>query len=462
MEKLTRRMFLTGTAAVSGGLALAACVPVVAPPPSESETGPAKVDSSAPGDNGQVVVTFNMRAGGEKSEPTMYVIRPNEFMEENPHIKVELAPIPGPPTYWAKMQTMAAAGTIGDVIWSNDITGEHSRLTRLGIMAAVDEHLDSHDISKDEWLPAAVESLSYEGKLHGMFKVSQPGVAFMFLNVTLFEEAGVDVPAKDAMLEPDELLEMARALAKGPEDSREVFGCKPRHDIIHSLVNGGRMFGSYENNKEGTESLYDAPEWLEWAKWNNSFYVESLAPRDEQIDSGGTRGLFASNKLAIMNEGRWGWNQINRAVRAADNPPEWSWIESPKLPSHKGWNSTIAGHSPTTNSKDPVAAFEFAYALADRRMAELNLGQLGYLTARVDDIDQIREGKFENTDWLEIQYQAQVAQEPFHQPANLRGGEVHTILRNTLDLIWLGEEEPTEDFMKALKAKVDEILAKPF
>jgi ABC-type glycerol-3-phosphate transport system substrate-binding protein len=103
---------------------------------------------------------LNMRAGGDQSEPGIYVMRPQQFMEANPNIKVELAPIPGN-EYDAKIITAASAGTIGDVLWDSDVWTLHTRLVKLGVIAPVDDQLEAHGYSKDEWAPAAVATLTH-------------------------------------------------------------------------------------------------------------------------------------------------------------------------------------------------------------------------------------------------------------------------------------------------------------
>ena len=108
-------------------------------------------------------------------------------------------------------------------------------------------------------------------------------------------------------------------------------------------------------------------------------------------------------------------------------------------------------------------AFLLAYALADKRQAELVMKGIGYCTARVDDAETI--ATMDDADptkaWLQLQHECQLKTENFRGPQNLRGLELNTITKNTLDQLWLGQEELTPDFMKRFTATCQEILDKP-
>jgi ABC-type glycerol-3-phosphate transport system substrate-binding protein len=461
MGCLSRRRFLglasVVGASVAGASLLGACAPKTTPEPE----APAQVEEkapAAPAPKGPVVLQLHLRAGGEQSEPPIYVTRPAEFMEEHPDIKVELAPIPGG-EYDVKILTMAAAQTLGDVIWTADVWTDHTRYVNIGVVASVDEFLDTEGVSKDEWLPACVDTLSQEGKMYGLPKCSHPGDSFIHINEEMFEAAGIPIPETHGN-SPEDVMEWAEKLAKGPEKDREVFGIMPSTGQIMAIVNGGRQFGTYENNEAGTESLYDAPEWLEWVRWIETMYRRGLAPQSEHLPAGGLEGLFASQRIGMFAGGRWTWNQARRAAEeAAEKPFRWTTIAYPRTENALGWIAGVDTHSATTHSKHPLEAFQLIYALADQRFTELVAENIGYLTGRVDDIDTIQPFI---TPWLQLQYDNMLEEDRFRQPANVRGREVETAIKNELSLIWLGEEEATPAFMERLKSAADAMLEKPF
>lgn len=449
-SKLSRRQFLR--AAVFSGLSMAALVSCAPAAPAASTGGEGAAPSQEP-----ITLLFNMRAGGDESEPAIYVRRPETFMEEHPNIKIELAPIPGN-EYNAKILTSASAGTIGDVLFTSDVWTLHSRLVKLGVIAAVDDQLETHNIAKDEWVTAAVETLIHDGTMYGLPKCAHPGEAYIWINHTIFEDAGIPIPETyGATL--DDVVAWAEATARGPEDDREVYGFMPRASGIQAIVNGVRAFGTYENNEEGTACLADNEQWLAWVSWCKNFFDKGLAAVENALPSGGYDALFLAGRLAMHYNQRYFNRRVTVGMAEVEKPFEWSAIQFPHSADAKGWVASVDTHSASTNTKYPNEAFEFIYALADQTFTHYVAEDQGYLGARVDDLETIKDI---TTPFLELQYQCMTEEEKFHQPANARGSEVETIYINELSKIWLGEEELTPAFMQNMKDAVDEVLNKPF
>jgi ABC-type glycerol-3-phosphate transport system substrate-binding protein len=410
-----------------------------------------------PAGDGAVVVRLNFRAGGENSEWPMYVARPREFMEENPGIKIELAPIPGG-EYAAKIMTMAAADTIGDVMWTTDVYTEHSRYVKLGILATVDDHLDKYGKSKDEWLPACVDTLTHDGKMYGLPKCSHPGDSYLWVNIDMLEEAGIPEPEVYGNTHQD-IAEWAMKVAKGPENDREVYGYIDQSGHIMGIFNPVRSFGQVENVEDGSESLANTEEWVECVKWTKSFYDNKLVALASALPTGGVEALFASGRLGILHRQRSTYKRIREATERLNNPFRWKTIQFPKIDNARGWVACVDTHSPTANSKVPDEAFQWAYAMADARFTELVAKNIGYLGGRRDDIDTISGFMYP---FLELQYKNGLEEEKFYQPPNARGMEAQTVLVNGLQQLFLNEAEVTQAFMDGLKKSVDEVLAKPF
>jgi ABC-type glycerol-3-phosphate transport system substrate-binding protein len=330
--KLSRRQFLWAAAASS---LLASCAPAAPGAPAAAEQGS---EAAAPGQE-PITLVLNMRAGGDESEPAIYVRRPATFMEEHPNIKIELAPIPGN-EYDAKILTSASAGTVGDCLFTSDVWTLHSRLSKLGVIAPVDEQLEAHGISKEEWLPAAVDTLTIEGVMYGLPKSSHPGESYLWLNNSLFEEAGIPIPETYGATH-DQVTAWAEAIARGPEDAREIYGITPSNAGIQAIVNGVRQFGTYENNEEGTESLADNEQWYAWASWNKNFYDKKLAAVEASLPTGGSDALFLAGKLGIRQNQRYFYRRTVEGMKEAENPFEWTIIQAPRGPEAKGWVASV-------------------------------------------------------------------------------------------------------------------------
>lgn len=467
-EKLTRRMLIRVASALSLGMAgasvLGACAPqaVPAPPPAENEapTDKEPIEKEAPvqpAAKEQVVLQLHLRAGGELSEVPIYVTRPGEFMEEHPEIKVELAPIPGG-EYEAKAQTMAAANTLGDVMWTAAGYAYHTRITRQGLIAAVDDHLDAYGKSKQEWIPACVETITHEGKMHGLPKCCHPSACMIWINENMFQEAGIGIPETYGNTW-ENLVEWCEKLAKGPEDDREVWAYFFGVNSVETLVTPMRAYGGWEANADGTESLIDSPECYEWAQYTEMMFRKGLTLHEGGLPPEGFHGLFAAGRVAMVAGGRWMYNRIVSAVQEAGDKVQWRVIQVPRGPKANGWMARVDTHSATTQSEHPEEAFLLSYALADKRFTELVAKEIGYLGARVDDVDTIQPFV---TPFLQLQYDCMLQEEAIRQPANCRGSEFQTALVNELDPIWLGDESVTPDTMKRVKAALDEVFAKPF
>ena len=448
---LSRRRFLMSAGVTGLALSLAACAPVAPAAPAANTGG------SAPSKE-PITLIFNMRAGGDKSEPAIYVRRPAKFLEEHPNVKIELSPIPGG-EYPAKILTAASAGTIGDIIFTTDVFTLHTRLVKLGVIAAVDDYLQAHGISKKEWLTAAVDTLTHDGKMYGMPKSSHPGEAYMWLNNSLFEQAGIPLPKTPYGVTHEDITAWAEALTKGPEDNRDVYGVIIQSGGIQSIVNGPRQFGSYENNEEGTKCLADSEGWMAWASWVKNFYDKKQTAVQTALPSGGADALFLAGRLGIHHNQRYFYRASIVGMKEVQKPFEMTIIQAPRKPNAKGWVASVDTHSATTTSKHPEEAFALSYALADKTFTHYVAEDQGYLTARVDDLETVKDI---STPFLELQYKCMTEEEKFHQPANARGTEIETIYVNELSKLWLGQSKLDAAFMGNLKDAVDEVLNKPF
>jgi ABC-type glycerol-3-phosphate transport system substrate-binding protein len=431
---------------------MAACAAPVAP-----AAAPGTGDVAAPAAAEPITITMHIHAGWEEAVPGMYVRRPQKFMEDNPDIRIEMVPIPGG-EYDTKLLTLASSGTIADTMHTSDVWTQHTRMVKLGVLRNVDEHLEAGGISKDEWLPAAVNTLTIDGKMYGLPKTCHPGDAYIWVNEDLFNEAGIPLPETYGVT-ADQITEWAEALTQGPEDDRQVYGFVPRVVGIQGIVNGVRQFGSYENNEEGTESLADNEQWMQWAAWVKGFFDRKQAATDNALPSGGADALFLAGRVAMRPNQRFFYRRVNVGMNEVEKPFSWRVIQYPRGENALGWGASVDTHSVSTACKYPDEAFRFIYAMADSIFTRYVAEDQGYLTARVDDLETVGDMLYP---FLELQYQCMTEEEAFHQPANARGLEVETVYRNELDKLWLGQEELTPAFMANMKAAVDEVLAKPF
>ncbi|MEI4884248.1 hypothetical protein, partial [Klebsiella pneumoniae] len=71
-----------------------------------------------------ITLRFHFRAGGDKSEPSIYVERPGEWSKETGN-KIELEPIPAGREYPPKIIALASGGTLGDLMFTSVSEANH-------------------------------------------------------------------------------------------------------------------------------------------------------------------------------------------------------------------------------------------------------------------------------------------------------------------------------------------------
>ncbi|MBN1399625.1 MAG: extracellular solute-binding protein [Anaerolineae bacterium] len=412
-----------------------------------------------------VVLRLHMRAGGEVSEAPIYVTRPTEFTEET-GIQVQLEPIPGG-EYMAKLEILAVSGDLGDNTFTTQASWHHSRLVHFAILLPMNEWMDSAGIKREEWIPSGIDSCTFGGNVYGLPKTAHPAEAYVWLNHSLFEEAGIPVPELDLEAEKqgkamswDQLREWASKMAKGPTNAREVYGFYPVTTNSQAVVNGIRSFGGWELDEEGKEHPVDT--WRDYVLWNhNALYKEKFSPHSTELGAGGIYGLFAASKLAVMQGGCWYYRGVEEAV----GPPEgggafaWSIVGLPQGPDFKGWGASMNSHAPTRQSQHPVEACMLQYALADARFSQIIARDLHYLVGRTNEMEEI--GELAEDPFLQLQWVMHFRAAPYRVGRNYRGEEWRSAMTNTLDEVYLGVREPDDSFFGYAKEALDEILQRP-
>lgn len=472
METSRRRLLkwtLFGSAATAAVGLLAACGGAPSSPapakPAEPTKPAASQPTSAPAAAAKpatsktpVKVTLHMRSGGEKSEPAIYVDRPNEWAAETGN-QYELLPIPGGKDYVPKIMALAAGNTIGDSLFTGDSYSEHTFMVRNDLIEPNDDYFSRNNIKKTEWIKAIIDTLTYQGKMYGLPKASNPAHSFINVNLKMFDEAGLKRPETYGNTF-DQLADWAIKLSKGPKDKREVYGYYAALETSHPITNAVRQFGGDLVDKDGVTSLVDQEPFWNWLQWTHRLVVkEAVHPLGGVVNPGDSNALasmFAAGKLAMIHSHRAWQRPIKLAV--ADKF-ENAVIQFPVGPQSKGWVSNVDTHSVTRASKNKDVAFSLCYALADRRFAYLVAKTQGYLTGRVDNLEAIKE--LADDPFIKVQATNDTQQTGWWRAKNLRAYEFEAELINQLAPVWLGKREPDKSFIGELKKGLDAVLAKP-
>jgi multiple sugar transport system substrate-binding protein len=225
-----------------------------APEPAMAEAGSTAIASAGSGST-KLQVTVWL---GQQELDAMVELA-NRFTETNPDIQVEFINIvEGGPYGRDKLQQMIAGGTPPDIMMLN--TGQFEGFAARGVLAPLDDLVKQDNFDMGIYWPAAVEGSTYDGKLYALPKDMSNVV--IYLNVDLFEEAGVPLPGPEWSW--DDYREIARQLTKDTngDDKMDQWGT--------SLVNAVWAWASFVWGNGGDilsedrkQCLLESPETVE-------------------------------------------------------------------------------------------------------------------------------------------------------------------------------------------------------
>src|SRR5438067_6611561 len=206
----TRRMLLSAAAITAPAALLAACgqgsaAPGQSPTGATSPVGPASISWLAP--------------AGAGPETEQYQLNAAEFMKQQPQIKVDWVNGNSTDDNLAKFMTMAAAGTPPNVVqvhYSNGVD-----LASRGTLVALDSYMARDRVKKEDFVPGLADEFAWKKTQYGLPKDN--ALRVMFLNLDLFDKAGVKYPADTWTW--DDFLEAAKKLTdRTPATGTPTFG----------------------------------------------------------------------------------------------------------------------------------------------------------------------------------------------------------------------------------------------
>jgi multiple sugar transport system substrate-binding protein len=213
---LTRRRLLTAGALATLTTIVAACggpppAPTAAPTPAAKPTEASKPAAPAAPAPGQIALRLHARAGVE--DEMFNKILP-KFEAANPGVTFTQEVFPGG-EYLQKLQTLAAGGTLGDVLQLFTSDASYMLFFVGGSLAAVDNYLKADNVDLAQWYKYSMDACRVDGKIGGLPFKSHPSRVGLFYNATIFEKAGMKVPDLDWTY--DQLVETAQKLNKPPD-----------------------------------------------------------------------------------------------------------------------------------------------------------------------------------------------------------------------------------------------------
>ncbi len=181
-----------------------------------------------------------------------------------------------------------------------------------GGLMQMDDLVDELGIDMSDFLPAAVNTATYDGALYALpFRAEAHA---MIYNKDMFEAAGLDAESPPETWA--ELREAAEALTDGNQYGYGIAGGgEVSNTIFRSLpflwMNGGGIL-----NEEMTESILDEPASIEAVEFYTGFLENGWAP-PSTLENDGTalRRLFIAGSIAMYQSG-----QFDLVSIAEENP----------------------------------------------------------------------------------------------------------------------------------------------
>jgi len=161
-------------------------------PAAQQPAGEAATQPPAATVDGAESVTIRAAWWGDVRRNEIYQEIIDRFMEDYPHITVISEPASWG-DYWERLTVQAAGGNAPDFLGMNFSFA--SDYIRRGVLAPLDPFIDNGTINLDGWAQGTIDTGIVDGTKYMLaMGVTHNGT---FLNLGLFEELGVPVPAMD-------------------------------------------------------------------------------------------------------------------------------------------------------------------------------------------------------------------------------------------------------------------------
>jgi multiple sugar transport system substrate-binding protein len=256
----------------------------------------AQTDEKKPG--GVVEIVYLNSHGPEWENPQIGGKVFADFERLNPGIKVKNESLPFNQLFELVEVMMSAKSAEFDV-FNVDAPMVTSYSLR-GFIEPFENHLPKEDISK-YWLPSAIQSASFNGKLMSAPKTDSGMI--MIYNKKILQDAGVPFPSSDvnARLTWEELLVMAQKCTKVTNGITETWG------LIFDQINRAWNVLPLPNSLGGTgigpdgltaAGFVNSPEWVVAMQFYQDMYNKyGISPKGPNTDE--ARELFNAGKVAF-------------------------------------------------------------------------------------------------------------------------------------------------------------------
>ena len=328
-----RRRFVLGGAALTGGLALAACG-------SASTSG----GSDAAAAKDPVTLQILDRSPGDALIPDYDKIF-QRFTQVHPNLKVERVDTGGQDRD-KKFQVMAVAGETADVDWMDQ--GNVGPFREQGLLRVLDAYVKRDKYDLDDFYAMAQKIYQYKGQNYGILHTTSPRIHVY--NKTLFQKKGVPLPTDEWTWTQ---LHDALARLTGGSGEDATFGGAMGKDLEFPgfvYQNGGKVV---DDLFTPAKCLLDSKEALEGVQFHVDMDVkEGISISDPKRAGGQTVAqLWSAGRLGVYHTSIW-----SHKVWARDLQFEWDQVVPAKNKARSSMLSS-SGHIIAQLSKHPDAAW---------------------------------------------------------------------------------------------------------
>lgn len=387
--------------------------------------------------------------------------------EEETGCRVILEDIPQAELF-AKVQIMAVAGQIGDLVFGMDDPMLVSWGYK-GILRPLDDYIAADGYQMSQFYPAAVEALKVDGEIFGLPTAGHPGVVNLYFNRNMLAEAGI--PAPDARFPEeswtwDTILEAARAMTKDAngDGKPDVWGFLPskfngKWAFVHTRQFGGDVIDTDGRTAIiGSEQGQAAYRYLSDLTWKHK-----VAPTPADIPAGPTHSTekiagsnFATGQVAMFEDATILITTMQNYVKDF----EWGVFPIPVGPGgSRGGTVFMNTTSITSASKDPEAAWEFLKLICSHEAGTQKLLTNSGSPGMRPDVFQDPEVN-RAFPWFQVGHKVMTEAQPVTRPANFRSTEIANAIIQIEGKIWLNDVSP-EDGAREMQAAIQGILDEP-
>lgn len=325
--------------------------------------------------DGPTEITFSYLWGGEEAKVLEEIIA--DFNASQDEIVVTGVSSPDTQKQLTSMSSSNGSFDISDN-FGNTVGAWASK----GILAPLDEAIAAEGIDIDDFVPSAMEQMTYDGKIYSV-PIAIHSFQLLY-NTRLLEEAGITPPKT-----MDELADAIQKLTVVDESGRITqLGLGSANDSTTLTTLGYAFGGSWDGEDGPTPADAGNLEALEWYQENviEPVGAEAMAAfvsgQGEYLSA---QDPFFSGKVAMIIDGEW------RSASAAKIAPDFEWgvtaipAASPELENSTQVTASTLFIPANSKHKEEAATF-LAYLVSEEPMEKFSaaLGNLAGRTSLAD------------------------------------------------------------------------------